>query len=354
MSFMPMDPTNPLFALLNPGAGIGGIARRGPSWLPPGAGFGVGQAGSAQPQQPGLRGLLSNPDFALALLANSGGPQKKSFGEVLGQAGLQANQIGQQRQDDEFMRQYRQAQMEALTREKPGTSPYGQYQPGDYTPKSWAEFLKSNDPSVLERYTTPRQEYTPSYKNVTRTLPDGSTELGSFDTRTNTYTWSGTIVPAGVKARVDAAGKAEGEAAGGQTAKVPAKSSMDYVISQFRDQIKATPQGGLFGYKGKLGTVTDKQSKERFDNLREQLSTEMRTVYRIPGEGTLSDQEQKQYGIQLPSTDYEDTTNEQILNDIEARTGLRLNTPIPGSDGAPAGGKKPKETAAERAKRLGL
>lgn len=124
MSFMPMDPTNPLYRLLNPGAGIGGIAQRGPSWLPPGAGFGgfgVGQQDQpAQPQQGGLRGLLRNPDFALALLANSGGPQKKSFGEVIGQAGLQANQIGQQRQDDAFQQQYRQAQMEALQNKKQG------------------------------------------------------------------------------------------------------------------------------------------------------------------------------------------------------------------------------------------
>lgn len=147
MSFMPMDPSNPLFALLNPGMrGLGGIAQRGQSWLPPGAGFGVG-GGSAQPQapqqQPGLRGLLSNPDFALALLANSGGPQKKSFGEVLGQAGLQANQMGQQREDDAFQRQYRQAQLDQI-KNKEG-SQFGTVPVDKFTPESLAKFAQTKN-----------------------------------------------------------------------------------------------------------------------------------------------------------------------------------------------------------------
>jgi hypothetical protein len=271
--------------------------------------------------------------------------------------------MGQQREDDAFKRKYMEAQMGAMGGKpiavlgpdgKPvyvsendavgkapllsgsGNDGIGQYNPRDYTPKSWAQFLVDKDPSKLERYESPRQEFKPSFRNVTRTLPDGSTQIGSYDTSTGMYDWNGEIVPAGTKPRVDAQGKAEGEAAGGQAGKAPAASSMDYVIKQFREQLPKTQQGGLFGYKGKSGTVLDKADKERFDNLREQLSTEMRTVYRIPGEGTLSDQEQKQYGIQLPSTDYEAGTNEKILNDIEARTGLRLSTPIPQTGSPPS------------------
>lgn len=337
MSLLPMDPNNPLFRILNPGmpqgGGIGGLFNRGPSWL---------QQGAQMGQRPGLRGLLSNPDLGLALLANSGpSAQPRSFGQILGQSALQAQQMGRDREDEEFKRKYMEAQMGAMGRQATERSPNGQYQPGDYTTQSWAKFLKDGDPAVLERYTTPRQEYTPSYRSVTRTRPDGSTELGSFDTRTNEYTWSGMIAPAGVKARVDAEGKAEGEAAGGQSGKAPAKSSFDYVVSQFREQLPKAPQGGVFGYKGKLGTVFDKADTERFDNLREQLSTELRTVFRIPGEGTLSDQEQKQYGIQLPSTNYENATNEQILNDVTERVRLRLETPVGnGASAAPAGGRK--------------
>jgi hypothetical protein len=92
MSLMPVDSSNPLYRLLNPGmpqgggmGGAGGLFGRGPSWLGSGQGFG---------QQQGLRGLLSDPNFGLALLANSGySANKRSFGEILGQSALQAKQL---------------------------------------------------------------------------------------------------------------------------------------------------------------------------------------------------------------------------------------------------------------------
>jgi len=63
----------------------------------------------------GAKGLLGNQDLAMALLANSGySPQKRSFGEILGSSMLQANQMKQGRADDEFKRQYMQAQMDAM------------------------------------------------------------------------------------------------------------------------------------------------------------------------------------------------------------------------------------------------
>lgn len=328
----------------------------------------------------GARGLMGNQDLAMALLANSGySPQKRSFGEIMGTSMLQANQMKQSREDDAFKRQYMQAQMQAMggkpmavmgpdgkpvyVREQDavGQTPFGQstgggigaFQPGDYTPESFAKYMKSNNVADLVRYVPPRQETSKPFQNVIRTFADGSTQSGAFDTRTGEWQPAGPVVPAGTKPRVDARGKAEGEASGGQDAKAPAKASMDYVIGQFRNQLLAAPQGGLFGYKGKAGTVTSKADTERFDNLREQLSTELRTAFRIPGEGTLSDAEQKQYGIQLPSTNYEPENNAKILDDIEARTGLRLSTPVGGQSQGPAP-VAGKETAAQRAKRLGL
>lgn len=63
----------------------------------------------------GLRGLSSNPDLAMALLANSGsGPQKRTFGEIMGTSMMQAQQMKQGREDDAFKRQYMQAQMQAM------------------------------------------------------------------------------------------------------------------------------------------------------------------------------------------------------------------------------------------------
>ena len=113
MSLMPMDDPEQYGGIFSlPGIfgtnrSIGSVFGRGPSWLPPDSSFG-------QQSQGGLRGLIRNPDLALALLANSGGQQKKSFGEVIGQAGLQTQQMGQQRQDDELKRQHMQALIESM------------------------------------------------------------------------------------------------------------------------------------------------------------------------------------------------------------------------------------------------
>lgn len=86
----------------------------GPSWLPQGTRsnpFGATQA----PRPQGLRGLLSDPNLALSLLANSGpSAQPRSFGQILGQSALQAQQMGQEREDSEFKRRYMEAQMQAM------------------------------------------------------------------------------------------------------------------------------------------------------------------------------------------------------------------------------------------------
>lgn len=121
----------------------------------------------------------------------------------------------------------------------------------------------------------------------------------------------------------------------GNISKQNAAQSLEYVIGQFaadekgesaekgKRLIDITPQGGILGVKGYVGRVTDSQRVKRFDNLKEQLSTELRTLFRIPGEGALSDREQAQYGIQLPDVTNDATTNEAILRDVQARVKLR-------------------------------
>lgn len=126
------------------------------------------------------------------------------------------------------------------------------------------------------------------------------------------------------KAQATATGSGRGEAAASIETKQPAAASMEYVLGKLEEQISKTAQGGVGGYKGKIGAVTDYKDATRFDNLREQLSTELRTVYRIPGEGTLSDREQQQYGIQLPSRNNDSEVNQQIIEDLRKRTSLRL------------------------------
>lgn len=114
--------------------------------------------------------------------------------------------------------------------------------------------------------------------------------------------------------------------------KLGAKRSIDAISKQFLGQdtidqngqavkttglIDQTASGGLFGYKGVLTSGT--QEAKKFDNLREQLSGEMRKVFRIAGEGTLTDADQRQLGIQLPSRDYDAQTNKDIMANIAMR-----------------------------------
>jgi hypothetical protein len=114
--------------------------------------------------------------------------------------------------------------------------------------------------------------------------------------------------------------------------KLGAKKSIDAISKQFLGEntidqngqavkttglIDKTASGGLFGYKGVLTSGT--QEAKQFDNLREQLSGEMRKVFRIAGEGSLSDADQRQIGIQLPSRDYDAQTNKDIMANIKMR-----------------------------------
>ncbi len=106
--------------------------------------------------------------------------------------------------------------------------------------------------------------------------------------------------------------------------KLNASKALDYVAGELEKTIEKTPQGGFMGVKGLIGKVTDSQQAKRFDNLKEQLSTELRTLFRIPGEGALSDKEQAQYGVQLPDVTKDADTNKAIIQDIRKRTSLRL------------------------------
>lgn len=81
--------------------------------------------------------------------------------------------------------------------------------------------------------------------------------------------------------------------------------------------IDTTPSGGYFGYKGVLSGGS--QEAKKFDSLKEQLSGELRKVFRIAGEGTLTDADQKALSIQLPSRDYDAKTNKNIMANIKMR-----------------------------------
>lgn len=101
-----------------------GIFGGGPSWLPQGQRSDPFGSGGLLGGQSGWRGLLGNQNLALALLANSGySPQKRSFGEILGTSALQARQMGQQSEEADLMRRYREAQIKSLETPRTGNAP---------------------------------------------------------------------------------------------------------------------------------------------------------------------------------------------------------------------------------------
>jgi len=123
-------------------------------------------------------------------------------------------------------------------------------------------------------------------------------------------------------------------------AKVGALNNIKYLAQKFLGDEKTlglldtTTTGGYFGVKGALTGGT--QSAKAFDNAKEQLSTEMRKIFRIPGEGALSDKEQAQYGIQLPKRENNAELNKQIIQDLMFRS---QNAVMPnGSFGEPPRG----------------
>lgn len=71
-------------------------------------------------------------------------------------------------------------------------------------------------------------------------------------------------------------------------------------------QIAGIPVGKLWDYK----------RKDLFERQVNQLSSQIRSIMRIPGEGPLTDYEQRQYGLTLPSVEADEQTNRVIMENL--------------------------------------
>jgi hypothetical protein len=83
--------------------------------------------------------------------------------------------------------------------------------------------------------------------------------------------------------------------------------------------------GGPMNLYGKASNVFDTQDVNEFENIREQMSTQLRALFRIPGEGTLSDKEQAQYGLTLPSISFDKKINENAIRRLRQIIKLRTS-----------------------------
>lgn len=320
---------------------------------------------------PGQEDPQSDARMAMmAQLLQSGGysPQRSSFGQIMGQALMagqaarkQTIQSQQAREAAALDKQYKEAQIGKLNRP---TDDLGAYQPGDYTPDSWAKFVTGGqkDPALLVRYEAPRQQTSKPFQQVTRTRPDGSTELGVMDTRTGTYEWTGAIVPPGKKAEVDAAGAAAGAATGNIAGDIQKKSSNATVVKGLIDDARSvlkddSTTGSALGSVGDtLGAVVG-HSTAGARNTAKLKVIQSGLMLNMPRmEGPQSDRDVQLYqqaAAQLGDSTVPADTRSAALDTIEAIQN-RYQERAAGAAPVATPAAQPKETAAQRAKRLGL
>lgn len=94
-------------------------------------------------------------------------------------------------------------------------------------------------------------------------------------------------------------------------------SRVDVIASRIEKQLDKVSTGGPLGVVGSLSRVFDSQDAKLFESYRQQLSGAIRAALRIPGEGALSDFEQRQYGLQLPELGLSKDNNLQILESLK-------------------------------------
>lgn len=122
----------------------------------------------------------------------------------------------------------------------------------------------------------------------------------------------------------------------GEAAKVTAVKRVDDVAARIDAQMGRVKTGGPLGVVGSLSRVFDSQDAKLFESYRQQLSSALRTALRIPGEGALSDFEQRQYGLQLPELGQSEENNRQILRSLQNQ--VRLAAGLPPMEEPPAAG----------------
>jgi hypothetical protein len=102
----------------------------------------------------------------------------------------------------------------------------------------------------------------------------------------------------------------------------PSVNRVEAAVKKLTSQMDKVKTGAV---SGTLSRVFDTADAKQFETLREQLSGAVRAALRIPGEGTLSDQEQRQAGLQLPSLTQTKENNIQTMAAILEQVRLAKN-----------------------------
>jgi hypothetical protein len=324
--------------------------------------------------------FAGNRDLALALLANSSSPHRQSFGATFGQSALMADQMKQQRMNDEFKRQYMQAQIQAMERGKTPSAvqEYEYARKNGYTGsfQDWTvmggqssrpssvqewEFFSKLDADNQQRYLEMKRN--PNFKmaeiNQVPTAVVGTPGGGVATTPLSTT--ASEAAAAGDVARGTAAGKVEGETTTTAKFDLPrvednAKQTLGLLdrLKTHKGRAMATgassmvPVEKLAGTDARdfvtlLGQLRGKQFLEAFNMLKGAGQiTEIEGTKAESAIATIQDRGQSEETYLQAIEDLREVINANV-----ARARQKA-----GGGASPSGGKT--ETAAERAKRLGL
>jgi hypothetical protein len=189
---------------------------------------------------------------------------------------------------------------------------------------------------------------------VTRTLPDGSTQQGTFDQRTGAYNWSGAVVPAGTKEASAATGKARGEAA----ADLPRIEANADQTLQVLDQLANSNLDLIYGVASIVPTIPGTKQADAlavWDQVQGKAFLEAFGSLKGGGQITEKEGEKATAAItRLQNRKQSPQSAEKAIEEL--RQVVTAGVERARRKARMAGGQKQfgGETAAERAKRLGL
>lgn len=262
---------------------------------------------------PGTAAVKGNPMLAAMLARTMEKPEVPSVGAV-NPSDFTPASVAQYRKTGDFG---------ALVPKTEPVSRVGKPSPGDFTPQSLAEFDRTGDYGAL----VPKPDRAPASRAAGAAAPPAAAPGAAPGTGAVLSPQEvaaagfapGTVVRRRDMVVLQAPPQAQRVS---QSNKATAVKRVDQVASRLLQQMDKVKTGGFLGVTGMLSSVVDSQDAKLFESYRQQLSAAVRSALRIPGEGALSDYEQKQYNVQLPELGQSAENNFQIINSLKEQVRL--------------------------------
>lgn len=228
--------------------------------------------------------------------------------------------------------------------ESAGGNKIGNFNPGDYTPESFAAFMQTNDPRVLKRYVTPAQDKVVVIGGVPTMVNPRSGERNPLSTLPQEVDAAAALT--GAKATADAAAKATADA-----------NATNVQNQRAWDTYQAGMAGLVAGLSGsETGPVSGRipawtAAQQSAEGSVAAMAPVLKQLFRSAGEGTFTDRDQQMLIEMLPTRKDRPEARDFKLGNIEsivrAKLGIREAVEAPTSSQSRR--NPPKGKAASRA-----